>query len=247
MITFAIYNLKGGVGKTTSAVNLAYLAAQEGYETLVWDLDPQAALSFHFDIQPITKKETEKLLSEEISIEEAIQPTIYPKISVIPSDITSRNTDVFLSEIKQSKKKISSILSSIKKDFDVVILDCPPGIALLHEAVFFGVDWILMPIKPETLCIRSFEMVKNYFEKNKLDLSQLKCFFSIVNNTRTQDKDYIKQYYDNKIFFKNFIPNLADIAKTGIRQAPLETFAKSSYAAACYRSLWEEIKKKCIE
>ena len=238
------------MGKTASAVNLAYLAAKEDYETLIWDLDPQGSgcsSSFYFNIRPTTKKQNEKLLSEKLSVEEAIQPTIYPNLSIIPTDISSNNTNILLNETKQSKKKISSILSSIKKDFDVVILDCPPGLELLHEAVFFGADWILMPNIPTTLSINAFEIVKTHFKENNLDVSKLKSFFSMFDSHKNLHKNIIQQFFNNKIFFKNFIPYLSDIEQMGIYKAPLETFAKSSYAAACYRSLWEEIKKKCIE
>ena len=79
----------------------------------------------------------------------------------------------------ESKKKISAILSTIKNEYDIVFLDCPPGISVLHDAVFAGVDWILMPNIPTTLSIRSFESVLNYFKENDLDTSKLKCFLKI--------------------------------------------------------------------
>jgi chromosome partitioning protein len=247
MITFAIYNLKGGVGKTASAVNFAYLAASEGYKTLVWDLDPQGSSSFYFGIHSEAKKQSEKLLTDKLSIEEIIQPTAYENISVIPANISFRNADILLNEMKQSKKKISSILSSLKKEFDVVILDCPPGITLLHDAVFYGADWILMPNIPTTLSIRSFDIVENYFKENNLDESKLRCFFSMVDHRKNMHHEIMEQFYKDKIFFKNYIPYLSDVEKMSIHEAPLETFAQSSYAADCYRHLWKEIMKNCFE
>jgi chromosome partitioning protein len=247
MITFAIYNLKGGVGKTASAVNFAYLAANEGYKTLVWDLDPQGSSSFYFGIQPEIKKEAEKLLTDKLSIEDTIQSTAYENISVIPADISSRNADILLNEIKQSKKKISSLLSSLKKQFDIVILDCPPGITLLHDAIFYGTDWVLMPNIPTTLSIRSYEIVENYFKENNIDTDKIKCFFSMVDHRKNLHHETMQQFYRDKVFFKNYIPYLSDVEKMGIHQAPLETFAKSGYAAECYRSLWKEVRKNCID
>jgi cellulose biosynthesis protein BcsQ len=149
--------------------------------------------------------------------------------------------------MKQSKKKISLLLSSLKKQFDIVILDCPPGITLLHDAVFYGADKILMPNIPTTLSIRSFEIVENFFKKNDLDTDKIKCFFSMVDHRKNLHHEIMQQFYKDKIFFKNYIPYLSDVEKMGIHQAPVEAFAASSFAAECYRNLWKEIKKNCIE
>ena len=177
MNTLAIYNLKGGVGKTASAVNLAYLSAKEGYRTLVWDLDPQGSASFYFGSSASVKNESKKLLNGELELSAAIQETSYDHLSIIPADLSARHADLLLNDMKQAKKKIASLLSSVKKDFDVVILDCPPGISLLHESIFVAADWILMPNIPTTLSIRSYETVIDYCKENAVDTKKIKCFF----------------------------------------------------------------------
>lgn len=247
MVTIALYNLKGGVGKTAATINLAYLAAKEGYKTLIWDMDPQGSSSFYLGATASTKNESKKLLSNEMELLDAVQSSAYENLDIIPADLSARNADVLLSEMKQSKKKISSLLSSLKKDYDVVILDCPPGISLLHDAVFTGVDWVLMPNIPTTLSIRSFETVAAYFKENGLDLNKLKCFFSMVDHRKNLHHEVMNEFYKDKVFLKSYIPYLSDVEKMGINEAPLETFAHSSYAAQCYRDLWKEIRKTCIE
>lgn len=247
MVTIALYNLKGGVGKTAATINLAYLAAKEGYKTLIWDMDPQGSSSFYLGATASTKNESKKLLSSEMELLDAVQSSAYENLDIIPADLSARHADVLLSEMKQSKKKISSLLSSLKKDYDVVILDCPPGISLLHDAIFAGVDWVLMPNIPTTLSIRSFETVAAYFKENGLDLSKLKCFFSMVDHRKNLHHEVMNEFYKDKIFLKSYIPYLSDVEKMGINEAPLETFAHSSYAAQCYRDLWKEIRKTCIE
>lgn len=247
MVTIALYNLKGGVGKTAATINLAYLAAKEGYKTLIWDMDPQGSSSFYLGATASTKNESKKLLSSEMELLDAVQSSAYENLDIIPADLSARHADVLLSEMKQSKKKISSLLSSLKKDYDVVILDCPPGISLLHDAIFAGVDWVLMPNIPTTLSIRSFETVAAYFKETGLDLSKLKCFFSMVDHRKNLHHEVMNEFYKDKIFLKSYIPYLSDVEKMGINEAPLETFAHSSYAAQCYRDLWKEIRKTCIE
>jgi len=245
MTSFALYNLKGGVGKTAATINLAYLAAADGLKTLVWDLDPQGSSSFYLNVQPTLKNETRKLLSGEADIKEAILDSSFENLWVIPSDLSARNADILLDEMKQSKKKLKGLLGTLKQ-FDLVMLDCPPGISLLHENVFNAADWILLPNIPTTLSIRSFETVEQYFKDNELDSSKLKCFFSMVDHRKNLHHETMQQFYKDKLFFKNYIPYLSDVEKMGTHQQPLFEFANSSYAAQCYRDLWNEIKKTCL-
>ena len=247
MVTLALYNLKGGVGKTAATINLAYLAAKEGYKTLIWDMDPQGSSSFYLGATAATKNESKKLLNSEMELLDAVQNSAYANLDIIPADLSARHADVLLSEMKQSKRKISSLLSSLKNDYDVVILDCPPGISLLHDAIFTGVDWVLMPNIPTTLSIRSYETVAAYFKENGLDMAKLKCFFSMVDHRKNLHHEVMNEFYKDKVFLKSYIPYLSDVEKMGIHEAPLETFAASSYAAQCYRDLWKEIRKTCIE
>lgn len=246
MVILAIYNLKGGVGKTASSINLAYLAAKQGYKTLIWDLDPQGSSSFYLGVSANIKNEAKKLLSNEIELSAAIQPTKYENLDIIPADMSARNADVLLSEMKQNKKRLQSLLASVKNDYSIVFLDCPPGISLIHDNIFIAADWILMPNIPTTLSIRSFETVVDYFKEYDFDRSKLKCFFSMVDHRKNLHHETINAFYKDKLFFKNYVPYLSDVEKMGIEEAPLETFAPSSYAAQCYRDLWKEIVNTCI-
>jgi len=104
----------------------------------------------------------------------------------------------------------------------------------------------LMPNIPTTLSIRSYETVVDYFQENGFDTSKLKCFFSMVDHRKNLHHEVINQFYKDKIFFKNYIPYLSEVEKMGIQEAPLETYAASSFAAQCYRDLWKEVKKNCV-
>jgi chromosome partitioning protein len=247
MVTLAIYNLKGGVGKTAASINLAYASAKEGFKTLVWDLDPQGSSSFYLGAKATIKNESRKILNSEMDLKDAIQATAYENLDIIPADISARHADILLNEMKQSKRKLLSLLSALKSDYDIVILDSPPGISVLHDAVFVAADWVLMPNIPTTLSIRSFETVNDYFKENDLDRSKIKCFFSMVDHRKNLHHEVMNEFYKDKYFLKSYIPYLSDVEKMGVHEAPIETFAASSYAAQCYRDLWKEIRKNCIQ
>ncbi len=245
MTVFALYNLKGGVGKTAAAVNLAYLAAVDGFKTLVWDLDAQGSASFYLNVQATNKNETKKLFTEELDLKQAIQDTAFKNLWVIPADISARNIDTLLSDVKHSRKKLKSLLNNAKQ-FDVVFLDCPPGISLLHENIFNAADWILMPNIPTTLSVNSFETVKDYFKNNDLEKNMLKCFFSMVDHRKNLHHEVMQEFYSDKLFFKSYIPYLSDVEKMGVHKKPLFEYAGSGYAAKCFRDLWNEVKKVCL-
>lgn len=242
MTILAFYNLKGGVGKTAASVNFAYLAAADGLKTLVWDLDPQGSTTFYFHAKPSTKNDTKKLLNGDIEMKDAIVDSVFENLWVLPADLSARQADVLLDEMKHSKKKIKQLTQQLKQ-FDVVILDCPPGISLLHDNIFNAADYILMPNIPTTLSIRSFETVRDYFKENGLDTATLKCFFSMVDHRKTLHHETMQAFYSNKLFFKSYIPYLSDVEKMGVHQQPLFEYANSSYAASCFRDLWKEIRK----
>src|SRR5215831_12650121 len=132
MVSIALYNLKGGVGKTATTINLAYLAAADGYKTVVWDLDPQASSSFYLNVTPTTKNESKKLLIDELQLKDAVQDSAFENLWAVPSDLSARNADVVLDEMKKNKKKLRNLLVDLK-GYDIALMDCPPGISLLHE------------------------------------------------------------------------------------------------------------------
>ena len=247
MVTIALYNLKGGVGKTASCVNFAWLAAQDGYKTLLWDLDPQGSTTFYYQAKPRVKGGMKKLMSKEIALEEVIMATDYENIDIIPADISARNLDIILGDLKSSKKRLKSILQELEGEYDFVFIDCPPGFSVLSENIFIAADIILMPTIPTTLSVRTYQIVKDYFEERELDLSKMMCFFTMVDRRKSMHQDIMEELYKDNRFFWNFIPYLSDVEKMGIQQAPVAVFARSSYAAQCYSDLWQEIKEGVLE
>lgn len=247
MIVTALYNLKGGVGKTASCVNFAYLAAKDGYKTLLWDIDPQGSTSFYFKAKPKTHPGIKKLISKDANLESAIMATDYENLDIIPADNSAKSHDIMLEEMKGNKNRLKGILKQFEGEYDFVFIDCPPGFSALSENIFSASDIVLMPIIPTTLSVRTYNMVKDYFKEKDLDASKMMCFFTMTDLRKTMHNEIMEQLYKDKRFFENYIPYLSDVEKMGIHRQPIEVFARSSYAARCYRELWTEITEGVLE
>ncbi|PVD49667.1 cobyrinic acid a,c-diamide synthase [Terrimonas sp.] len=247
MVIIALYNLKGGVGKTASCVNFAYLAAKDGYKTLLWDIDPQGSTSFYYQAKAKYKGGIKKLVEKDADIEEAIMAANYENLDIIPADVSVKSFDVMMEELKSSKKRLKSLLQPFNKAYDFVFLDCPPGFSVLAENIFNASDIVLMPVIPTTLSIRTYEMTKDYFKEKSIDLSKMMCFFTMADLRKNMHNEIMETLYKDKKFFENYIPYLSDVEKMGVHRVPLEEFAKSGYAAKCYRDLWQEIKEGVLE
>ena len=153
----ATYNIKGGVGKTATSVNLAYLAAHEGAPTLVWDLDPQGAASFYFRIKPKIKGGGKRLVSGKRDLEDCIRGTDYEGLDLLPADFSYRNMDLFLEHTKKPERRLHQLLEPLAGEYDYVFLDCPPSISLVSENVFYAADAVLVPTIPTPLSLRTFQ------------------------------------------------------------------------------------------
>jgi len=148
MTILAVYSIKGGVGKTSSAVNLAFIAAHSGLSTLVWDLDPQGASSYYFRIKPKIKGGSKNLVAGKYELDDLIKGTDFENLDLLPSDFSFRNLDLVLEAKKKPTQRLKKLLKPLTEDYDVIFLDCPPGISLLSEAVFEAAD---------CYCHRSFQ------------------------------------------------------------------------------------------
>lgn len=243
MTTIALYNLKGGVGKTAGCINLAYLAAQEDHRCLVWDVDPQGASSFYLNATAVSDKNSKKLIGGQISIEELIFASAYPNLDIIPADLSSRKLDLFIEERKNSKKLLKQLLKPLREDYDIVFIDCPPGFSVLAENIFNAADIVLLPTIPTTLSLRTFEAVKDFFAEKQIDPSRLMCFFSMVDSRKALHNEVMEEFSQQRRFFQSAIPYLSDIEKMGVHQAPLPSFAPNSKGAKAYQELWHEIKE----
>ena len=156
MKIIACYSNKGGVGKTATAVNLSYSFAQSGLKVLLCDLDPQGASSFYFRVKPSKKLVNDAFFTHESRFLKSIRGSDYENLDILPANTTFRDFDILLSKLKKNQSRLKRSLSFVEKEYDLIILDCPPNFSLLSESVFACAHLIVVPVIPTTLSERTY-------------------------------------------------------------------------------------------
>ncbi len=242
MNVLAVYSIKGGVGKTSSAVNLAYTAARSGYRTLVWDLDPQGASSYYFRIKPKIKGGSKDLLAGKRELDGLIKGTDFENLDLLPADFSFRNLDLVLDAKKKPTQQLKKLLKPLLEEYDFIFLDCPPNISLLSEAVFEAADILLSPIIPTTLSLRTLEQLEKFFEDNGLNKRTLIPFFSMADRRKKMHRDIMDNLIErHPEILTTVIPYASDIERMGLERMPLGGYIKKSQSTVAYNALWQEI------
>jgi cellulose biosynthesis protein BcsQ len=246
MKVVATYNLKGGVGKTATAVNLAYLAADEGARVLVWDLDPQGAASFYFRVKPKVKGGGKALVRGRRSIDDVVKGTDFENLDLVPGDFSYRNLDLVLDGTKKPTRRLGRLLRPMRRDYDYVFLDCPPSISLTSESVFEASDVLLVPLIPTTLSLRALDQLDDFLRDGSVQKTpKLLGFFSMVDRRKKLHREVIEERgRRRKAMLQAQIPSATDVERMGQRRAPVPAFAPKSRSAKAYRELWAEAKPR---
>jgi cellulose biosynthesis protein BcsQ len=242
---FATYNIKGGVGKTSSAVNLAYLAASEGRRTLIWDLDPQGAASYLFRIKSKVKGGGGALLKGRRELDAAIKGTDFEGLDLLPADFSYRKMDLTLGSLDKPAKRLAWLLQSVEGAYDDVFLDCPPSISLLSQAVFVASDALLVPTIPTTLSLRMLDKLKTHLAKRKRFRSaQLLPFFCMVDCRKRLHREITAGAGSERSFLSSTVPYSSLVEQMSVHRAPVNAFARWSSPARSYADLWVEIQQR---
>jgi chromosome partitioning protein len=245
MKILATYNIKGGVGKTATAVNLGYLAARDGYRVLLWDLDPQGAASYLFRIKPRVKGGGKALIHGRRSLDGAIKGTDFDDLDLLPADFTYRNLDLLLDEAKRPERKLASLLTPLKSEYDAVILDCPPSISLLSESVLHAADLLLVPLIPTTLSVRTLDQLTEFVGGFNGHRPAVLAFFSMIDRRKRLHTQIAADLpAQRRDFATAAIPALSVIEQMSVHRAPVSAFAPRSQAARQYALLWEEARAR---
>jgi len=242
MIVCATYNIKGGVGKTAAAVNLAYLASTHGYRTLVWDLDPQGAASFYLRGEPLDSPELDDLLDRKRGIAIDIRATDYPALDLLPAALAYRNLDLALNEFKNPTRRLGKLLAPLADRYDLVFLDCAPNLSVASENVFGLADWLLIPVIPTPLSIRAYEQLQAFWQGIPAVGAKFLPFFSMVDRRRQLHCDLVTGFaQSHPEVLRSFVPYASQVERMGEQRAPVGAFAPASPAARAFLALWQAL------
>jgi cellulose biosynthesis protein BcsQ len=245
MRVFALYNIKGGVGKTASAVNLAYLSSTGGSVTLLWDLDPQGAASYCFRLQPKVKGGRKALMDKKTDVEDLVRSTAYPDLDLLPADFSYRNLDLSLSESKKPTRMFRKLLEPLAGEYDNVFLDCPPGISLMTENIFQAADVLLIPLIPTSLSLRTYEQINGFLEREEIRHLRKLAFFTMADRRKKLHREVIDTLHGTeRDVLATVIPYASDVERIAVEQKPLAAFAPRSASAVAYEALWNEVRAR---
>jgi cellulose biosynthesis protein BcsQ len=242
MSVVAIYNMKGGVGKTTTAVNLAYLAAAEGHRALLWDLDPQAASSFALRIRPRVAKLGKKSLKNGDAFVDAIKETDYSNLDVLPADFAYRKLDRLLGRLDKPERVVATLLETLGDNYDMVFLDCPAGFSLLTEGIFAASDAVLVPTIPTVLSLRMVARLVKWADRSQ-SRAELAPFFSMVDRRKALHRRAAEwRPSDPDVFLDGQVPYASAVEQMAVRRLPLPVFAPRDPATAAFAGIWTELR-----
>jgi cellulose biosynthesis protein BcsQ len=235
----ATYSIKGGVGKTSAAVNLGALAAGAGLRTVVWDLDPQGAATYLFRIKPKVKGGGRRLIRERDPLA-VMKGTDIEGLDLLPADFSYRNLDLELDRRKRPLEGITRVLSRLGDEYDLAILDCPPSISLLSESVFTAADLLLVPLIPSTLSVRTLDQLRTFLAGAEQSPPDVLAFFSMVDRRKRLHRDLVASLPAELPGVSGVaIPAASVVELMGLHREPVVTSAPRHAAAAAYRELWE--------
>ncbi|MBT8430545.1 MAG: AAA family ATPase [Gammaproteobacteria bacterium] len=243
MKIIGVYNIKGGVGKTATAVNIAHLAAKSGLRTLIWDLDPQAAATFYLRVKPKVKR-SNKLLRGKGGLDDVVKGSDYPNLDLLPADFSYRNMDLVLGENKKPTMRLLRLLRPLSEMYDLVVLDCPPSISLVSENIFRAADALLLPTIPTTLSLRTMQQLLDFMEGHKLK-TPVYAFYSMVDRRKRLHQDVIAGPSDPRCtVLQTVVPYATEVERMGIERRPVTDYVPRSPAGVAYEALWAEARAK---
>lgn len=243
----ATYNIKGGVGKTSAAVNLSALAAADGAQTLLWDLDPQGASTYVFRVKPRVKGGGRKLVRGKSEVESLIKGTDHERLDLLPADFSYRHMDLALADSKKPTARLARVLEPLRDEYDYIFLDCPPSISLVSEGVFEAADALLVPIVPATLSSRTFEQLREVLNGAGERAPQVLAFLSMVDARKRLHRELTESLRaDYPEVLGAGIPSASDVERMGLERTVIDGFAPRGRAARAYRDLWAEVKDRLV-
>ena len=248
----AIVNQKGGVGKTTTAVNISTILAKKGKKVLLIDSDPQGNATSGLGIDKDTEKSIYDVNVNDVDIDETIIQTSIKNLSVCPSNINLAGAEVELVPMISRELKLKKKLEKVENDFHYIIIDCPPSLGLLTINAFTAANSLLIPIQCEYYALEGVGQLMNTVNLVKKQLNKSLYIEGVVltmNDARTNLSNQVikevKTYFKDNVY-KTIIPRNVKLSEAPSYGMPISVYAPRSKGARCYEKLTNEIIRKAL-
>lgn len=239
MASIAIYSVKGGVGKTTFAVNLAWCASSiSRRKTLLWDLDASNGSGFLLGIDPKKKRTAESVFAADRDPRKLIQKTAFPNLDLLPADESIRKLDRQFDRIGK-KKRLSKLTEQLHKDYDRIIFDCPPVLNEVSAQVMRAADLVIVPLPPSPLSTRALDQVVEEVRGSGKRHPPILPVLSMVDMRRNLHREAREV---NKKW--PVVPQASAVEQCAVERKPVGEFAPRSPATRSFAQLWTAIERK---
>lgn len=244
----AIFNQKGGVGKTTTNINLAACLAKKGKKILVLDIDPQGNTTSGLGIEKkaLEKSSYDLMIEDDINAEDVILKTGVDNLDIIPANVSLSGAEVELAIIRGREKRLKKALNQVKEKYDFIFIDCPPSLGLLTINSLTAVDSVLIPIQCEFYALEGVAQLMNTIEIVRKNLNEklyvqgvILSMFDGRTNLSVQVVEEVKKYFREKVY-KTVIPRNVRLAEAPSYGLPIIEYDPKSKGAEAYREFADE-------